>query len=116
MNTLKVFLNVGKQFLSLKYFARMKLDVNKKDWLAVYRLSSYAQLFNQSFLWALRAHAVRFRTSTSMKLFPPYLTACFSSLKHEICLMSQRDKFYPNCYTEDYQLNFRECFTEKNSI
>jgi|SRR6218665_876693 len=31
----------------------------------------------------------------------------FLSLKHEIYLMNQREKFYPN-HTDDYQLNFRE--------
>src|SRR6218665_1015440 len=36
----------------------------------------------------------------------------FSSLKHETCLMNQREKFYQNYYTDDYQLNFREFFDE----
>jgi len=30
--------------------------------------------------------------------------------------MNQHDKFYPNCYTDDYQLHFREFFMEESSI
>src|SRR6218665_3064696 len=38
------------------------------------------------------------------------------SLKYDICLMNQHDKSYRNCYTDNYQLNFRDFFMEESSI
>jgi len=85
MNILKVCLNIGKQSLSLIFSAVIKLDVNKKiGWLSLSYPHRHFSI--QSFLWARRAQSgSRLQRQWSLP-----------SLKHEICLMNQCEKFYPN--------------------
>jgi|SRR6218665_230848 len=86
MNT-KFFQMFGKRSLSLKLSAGLKLSVNKKnsELSLRYPHRQYCFPFNPSYELA---------EVSQVQDFNVYGRS--SSLKHEICLMNKRAKFYPN--------------------
>src|SRR6218665_383876 len=88
MNT-KFFQMFGKRSLSLKFSASFKLGVNKK--ISELSLRQFSIFIIDSFPFN---PSYELSEVSQVQDFNVYGRS--SSLKHEICLMNKRAKFYPN--------------------